>query len=299
MTKFILSIIVFSATFQTMAQKTIPLYSESIPNSKPSKDEEFTDTLKGGILIVHKISRPTLTIYLPEHPAPGKQAMIIFPGGGYFINATSHEGHDVAKELAKNGIAAFVVKYRIPDTATMINKEIGPLQDAQQAILTVRSNAKKWNINPLKIGVMGFSAGGHLASTLATHYQKSLIPNPEKISLRPDFLGLIYPVVSFKDSVGHIGSRGQLIGPNATAEKIDEYCNELHVDKDTPPSFLVHAKDDPIKIENSLVFIESLKKFNIPYETVFYEKGGHGYGMINPTSEIKWMDQFIPWIKNH
>ena len=189
-----------------LSQTVIPLYKGSIPNSKPTKDEETTE-YQNGITIISKISKPTLTIFLPDKHIANGTAVVICPGGGYWVTASSHEGTDVAKEFAKMGIAAFVLKYRIPNDATMINREIGPLQDAQQAIKLVRDNAKEWNVNPSRIGIMGFSAGGHLASTAGTHYTDIVIPNIEKTSLRPDFMILIYPVISFNDSISHLGSR--------------------------------------------------------------------------------------------
>jgi len=279
------------------SQQVINLYSDSIPNSKPGPDEEYIDTARKDVLIIHKISRPTLTIFLPTTVKPTGAAVIICPGGGYYIAAAGHEGFDVAKRFNEMGIAAFVLKYRIPDNATMIDKEIGPLQDAQRAIQLVRMNAKKWKIKKDRIGIMGFSAGGHLASTAGTHFSKSYISNSKKINLRPDFMILVYPVISFRDSIGHMGSRDQLIGKNPTQEKITEYSNEFQVTPNTPPAFLVHAKDDPVKVENTLVFAEALEKNKVPHEVYLYEKGGHGYGMNNRTSDVKWMDLVQVWMK--
>jgi acetyl esterase/lipase len=281
-----------------VAQETIPLYNESIPNSKPSKDEEYTDTAKEGFIIIHKISRPSLGIFLPVKEKANRAAVIIYPGGGYSIVAGGHEGYDVARRFNEMGVAAFVVKYRIPDTATMINKEIGPLQDAQRAIQLVRENAEKWNIDPHRIGIVGFSAGGHLASTAGTHFKKVYISNPKNTSLRPDFMILGYPVISFTDSIGHIGSRDNLIGKNPSAEKIKEYSNELRVTKETPPTFLMHAKnDDAVNVKNSLLFAKALSKNKVKNEVYLYEKGGHGFGMNNSTSNVKWMDKAEQWMK--
>ena len=278
------------------AQEIIPLYSDEIPNSKPSPNEEKEVVRENGTVIVSAISIPTLTVFLPKKPSATRAAVVIFPGGGYHINAIKHEGLDIAKELNAWGIAAFVVKYRIPSDATMINKEIGPLQDAQQAISLVRHNADKWNIEPNRIGIMGFSAGGHLASTAATHYEKALIKN-NKASLRPDFLVLGYPVISFSDSVGHIGSRNNLLGDSPSPEKIREYSNELHVTAETPPTFIIHASDDKAVLPaNSISFYEALLKHKVPAELHIYERGGHGFGMDNPTSEEKWMSSLKNWL---
>lgn len=279
------------------AQNAMPLYSDSIPNSKPSVDVEISEYNKDSILIISKISRPTLSVYLPPKEKNTGAAVIIFPGGGYWVNAASHEGYDVAKKFNEMGIAAFVVKYRIPNEATMVNKEIGPLQDAQRAIQLVRENCKKWRVDKNRIGVMGFSAGGHLASTAGTHFQNTYIANPKKTNLRPDFMILVYPVISFSDSIGHSGSYQQLLGKNATPEKIKEYSNELQVTPQTPPTFLVHAKDDGVKVENSLVFEAALKKNGVPVKMHLYEKGGHGYGMYNKTSTVLWMDLVQQWMR--
>lgn len=284
-------------SFTMHGQTTIPLYKDSIPNSKPSPDEESSEINKDSILIVSKISRPTLTVYQPAAGKANGCAVIICPGGGYWIEAAGHEGADVARKFADMGVTAFVLKYRIPSDQTMVNKEIGPIQDAQRAIQMVRENASEWGIQKNKIGIMGFSAGGHLASTAGTHFNKEYIANPNRTSLRPDFMILVYPVISFTDSVGHTGSRDQLIGKNPSQEKILEYSNEFHVTNNTPPTYLVHAKDDPVKVQNSLLFAAALKQHHIPYDMTLYEQGGHGYGMNNKTSSVKWMDQLAAWMK--
>ena len=284
-----------SAFMLARSQTTIPLYSDSIPNNRFAADEERSETDANGILRISRVSHPTLTIYLPSKKSTGA-SVIVCPGGGYNILAASHEGHDVAKRFNELGVTAFLLKYRLPDDQTMVNKEIGPLQDAQRAIKIVRENARKWKIDENKIGILGFSAGGHLASTAGTHFQKTYIENTNKTSLRPNFLVLVYPVISFHDSIGDTGSRDRLLGKNAEAEKIHQYSNQTQVTAKTPPSFLVHAKDDRVNVQNSLLFADALKKNNVPYGIYLYEKGGHGYGMNNPASQVKWMDLVYQWI---
>ncbi|HET7003160.1 MAG TPA: alpha/beta hydrolase [Puia sp.] len=281
----------------TNAQIVIPLYSQEIPNSKKVADEEYSRIEPGNILIVYKVSRPSLTIFLaPKEKATGA-AVIICPGGGYSNLAMGYEGTEVAQRFNEAGISAFVLKYRIPNDSTMINKEIGPLQDAQRALLIVRSRAADWGIDPKRVGIMGFSAGGHLAATAGTHFQKSYIDNPDHISLRPDFLLLIYPVISFKTPVAHMGSANNLIGSNPSQELIKEFSNEMQVTDHTPPAFLVHAKDDNVvPYANSLVFAEALKTHHIQSKVFLYEQGGHGFGMTNNTSKVQWMDLCINWI---
>lgn len=279
-----------------LSQTVLPLYKDRIPNSKPTKDEETTE-YRNGITIISKISRPTLTVFLPEKDKANGTAVVICPGGGYSVTASSHEGTDVAKEFNKMGVAAFVVKYRIPNDATMINREIGPLQDAQQAIKIVRDRATEWNVNPGKIGIMGFSAGGHLASTAGTHFDKAVIPNAEKTSLRPDFMILIYPVISFNKSIGHQGSKEQLIGKTPTPGKVKEYSNELQVTNQTPPAFLVHASDDEgVNPQNSIRFYEALVQHKIPAELHIYQSGGHGFGMKQKNENELWMERCRNWM---
>lgn len=280
------------------AQQIMPLYNNRIPNSISGRNEETTVD-RDGIMIVSKVSIPTLTVYLPSPTLATGTAVIVCPGGGYSILAAGHEGAEVATELNKIGVAVFVLKYRIPMDATMPNKEIGPLQDAQQAIKTVRSRATEWNIDPEKIGIMGFSAGGHLAASASVHYNKVLIENETSISLRPDFSILIYPVISFQDSLTHMGSRNNLLGKNVSQQKKDYYSNELQVTDKTPTTFLVHATDDDVvKVDNSVKYYEALVQHHVPVEMHLYEKGGHGFGMKkhNNTTDT-WMDRLEDWMK--
>ena len=207
-------LILMIAMHHSYAQTTINLYDGAIPNSKPYTTPEWLDPQDNGDTIVHYTSVPTLTLFLPDKAIANGTAVVICPGGGYWVTSIVKEGFDIAREFNKWGVAAFVVKYRIPNDSSMIDKKIGPLQDAQRAIQLVRMHAKEWNVDINKVGIMGFSAGGHLASTTATHFDHSYIDNPNNTSLRPDFSIFIYPVISFQDSIGHIGSRDQLIGKN-------------------------------------------------------------------------------------
>jgi acetyl esterase/lipase len=281
------------------AQTETPLYQGGIPNSKPSENLE-KQAYYDGILIISDISIPTYTVYQPKDKNVKRAAVIVIPGGAYAITASSHEGSDIAKSFNEVGITAIVIKYRIPNDRTMLNREIGPLQDAQQAILTVRENAEKWNIDPNKIGIIGFSAGGHLAATLGTHYAESLIQNPSKTSLRPDFMILGYPVISFQDSLTHMGSRDNLIGKDPSKEKKDFYSNELQVTKNTPPSFLFHATDDDaVNVKNSVLFYESCLEKGVKAEIHIYQNGGHGFGLINKTTKDLWMESCRNWMRHN
>lgn len=274
------------------AQQEIPLYSGPIPNAKETPDEE----IRRADYVVSKVSRPTLSVFLPPNGKANGTAVIICPGGGYGVLVMKREGHDVAEAFTKMGIAAFVLKYRLPSDKTMLDKSIGPLQDAQQAIKTVRQRAAAWKVDPQKIGIMGFSAGGHLAATAGTHFAKSLIDNPANTSLRPDFMILVYPVISLSERMGHSATRTNLLGTAASPELIKQYSNEAQVTTNTPPTFLTHAGDDTVvPIANSLVFYEALHKQGIPADLHLYSKGEHGY-LKTPAFE-EWFGRCLHWLR--
>lgn len=281
------------------AQTEIPLY-KTIPNSIPSANKERSETDKAGIVRTYDVSQPTLTIYLPPAKKATGTGVIVVPGGGYGLLAIKHEGHDVAKALNDMGIAAFVLKYRLPDDSIMTDPSIGPVQDAQRAIQIVREKAKEYGIKSNRLGILGFSAGGHLASTAGTHFDTNYIDVSRKTNLRPDFMVLIYPVISFTDSLMHKGSRTNLIGKNPSAEKIKTFSNDQQVTAKTPPSFLVHAKNDKgVVIQNSRQFYAACLKHHVPAELYEFEEGGHGFGLINPTSDVKWMDLLKIWLQKN
>ncbi len=275
----------------------LPLYSGAIPNSKPAENLEKTEVNQWGVEFTTGTSIPTITPYLPEKP--NGTAVIVFPGGGYSGTAGDHEGRQVAEALNACGITAFVVKYRIPDDRYCVDKSMAPLQDAQQAIRTVRKNAAKWKVSPDKIGIIGFSAGGHLAATAATHFNfKADAEEKDTTSVRPDFAALIYPVISFSDPIGHAGSRAALLGEHPDEEQILFFSNELHVTKQSPPAFLVHAGDDGgVQVENSLAYYQACLRNGVPAEMHLYARGGHGFGLHNPTTEDKWLERMVNWLK--
>jgi acetyl esterase/lipase len=275
------------------AQEIIDLY-QIVPNSKNSDIKEIFNERSG---FYSGVTKPTLEMYLPEKDKATGAAIVICPGGSYKILAYQSEGIRTAKEFMKNGVAAFVLKYRLPDDAIMNDKKIGPLQDAQQAIKVVRENAAKWGIDINRVGIMGFSAGGHLASTEATHYEKAVIENNNNTNLRPDFLILIYPVISMQDSLTHLDSRTNLLGKNPSKTLIDEYSNELQVNANTPPTYLTHAGDDKaVDIDNSIGFYEKLRHQNVPAELHLYPKGGHGFVLSQKPED--WMMPLFKWLKN-
>jgi len=286
------------------AQQVIPLYEGEVPNAKPcnEKDHEFIDTTwnKNGILIVDHITKPTLTIYEAPKEKSNGTAVVICPGGGYGVLAAGHEGSEVAQQFNKAGITAFVLRYRLPKGECMTDKAFVPLMDAQQAIYFVRAQAKQYNIDPNKIGIMGFSAGGHLASSAGTHFTQVVRKELIGVNLRPDFMLLIYPVISFNDSIGHIGSRDNLIGKNPDQKLLHLFSNEEQVNAQTPPTFLVHASDDDgVNPENSIQFYQALLKNKVPAELHLYEHGGHGFGLHNTTTTEDWFASCLAWLKEN
>ena len=275
-----------------------PLY-KTIPNNISTKNQE-AESSSTGILIIEKVSMPSYQYFRVANDNTKRPCVIICPGGGYSILAAGHEGTDVAKYFNSIGVNALVLKYRIPNDANQIDKTIAPLQDAQQAMLLARTNAENWGIDKNKIGIMGFSAGGHLASSLATHYNDIKIENPSSVSLRPDFQILIYPVISFGPE-GHEGSRINLIGnvnDEKTKKAIDYFSSEKQITKNSPPAFLVHSKDDDaVPVAGAIHYYDNLIENNVPAEIYLYEKGGHGYGMKNATSEILWTSVMKTWMQ--
>lgn len=241
---------------------------------------------------------PTLTVFRPHKNLAKGTSVIVCSGGSYAARANRVEGIPACKKLMEAGITAFLLDYRLPKADLMDHKEIVPLTDVQRAVQYIRENAKKYKIDASRLGVMGFSAGGHLVSTLGTHFKKTELDNPQGTSLRPDFMVLVYPVISFADSLTHINSRMNLIGPALTAENILKYSNELQVSGETPATFLSFGMDDQtVNVKNSLYFAAALRQKAVPVELFIYEKGRHGYGVNNTQAKLQWIDNCIKWIK--
>lgn len=243
--------------------------------------------------------KPTLTVCLPPKETATGAAVVICPGGGYGGLAIDHEGHQVAKWLNSFGVAGFILKYRHRGTGY---GHPAPLQDAQRAIRTVRSRAGEWGIRPDRIGILGFSAGGHLASSAGTHFDKGR-PDAEdaieRVSCRPDFMVLVYPVITFTESYAHAGSRKNLLGTTPDPKLVELFSNEKQVTPETPPTFLLHTdQDDGVPAENSIAFYLALRKAKVPAELHIYAKGPHGFGLgKKPDPLATWPERCADWMR--
>ena len=281
-------------SFSTMAQDfKLKVWPNGAPDSNGmTLPEEVFEGKR-----VRNVSEAEIYVYLPKIGVNTGAAVVICPGGGYGMEAMDHEGYDMAEWLAQKGVAGIVLKYRLPYG----HHEI-PLKDVQRAMRLVRQKAAEWGINPAKIGVAGSSAGGHLASTAGTKFDTG---NPAatdalgKLSCRPDFMLLLYPVITFNEEFGHMGSRTNLIGDGNKWELVERYSNELHVTAQTPPTFLILADDDgAVPPRNSIEFYLALKKYKIPAEMHIFKSGGHGFGMKKTGLPVEqWPGLFIQWMK--
>jgi len=291
-------VLVFSLNIYAQDYR-LPLYHGTIPNSINTGAKEKTN--RQDIISIGNVQEPDIAVFLPCKKFATGQAVVICPGGGYWILAYDYEGTDVAKYFNSIGVAAVVLKYRLPTYGNCKVPYKAPLMDAQRAMRLVRQHAAEWNINPNKIGIMGFSAGGHLASTLGTHFDygdKMSEDSVERQSCRPDFMILMYPVVSFVDSCAHVGSREALLGKNADKSLINYYSNELQVRDDTPPAFFVHANDDSsVPVENSLLMYKALRARKISAELHILSEGEHGFGLALKNEHIgSWTNNLRLWL---
>lgn len=293
MKKLLLPLLLLTTIVAFAQEKEIPLYPDGIPNSKKAPDTYVEKIVNGsGSMII----TPTITPYLPEKGKANGTAVIVCPGGGYTHLSMINEGSSIGKKFASMGVTAFVLKYRLPSDAIMADKTIGPLQDAQRAIQMVRERAAEWGINPAKVGIIGFSAGGHLASTAGTHFDKVVIDNKQNTSVRPDFMLLLYPVITFGD-LAHKGSEYALIGKDAPQALVDLYSNEKQVTANTPPTFIVQAEDDhTVPVQNSLMFYDALLKNHVKAEMHIYQAGGHGFGLNNKTTKDDWFERCVNFL---
>lgn len=298
---FLLGILLLGCTLVNGQDTIMPLWPEGkIPNSIASDERE--KRIINGIMRVSGVQEPVIEVYLPSRSNATGEAMLIFPGGGYGILAYDWEGTDIAKFLNGKGMAGIVVKYRLPSDTSQKNKHEVPLIDAQRAIRLVRKHAARFNLDAQRIGILGFSAGGHLAATLGTRFGDTVyapLDDVDKESARPDFMALGYPVITF-GSQTHQGSKKNLIGKDPSQKMVALYSNEKNVTPQTPPTFLFHAGDDEaVPVENSLVFYAALQDKGVAATLFVYPKGGHGFSLALKDPFLKgWSDQMVQWIRN-
>lgn len=299
--KLVVVLICVIATIGSLSAQVqvIDLWNGKVPGAIQSDEFKQNVDTTAGWIDKHSIVKPDLYFYpAPAETATGT-AVVICPGGGYSGLAIRHEGLQVAQWFNSVGITAFVLTYRQPDDAIMENKSIGPLQDGQRAIRLVRRHAKEWGIDPEKIGIMGFSAGGHVASTISTHYNEKVYDPVDSTSARPNFSLLIYPVISMDSTITHSGSRVNLLGNSPTPEQVMHFSNELQVNEQTPPAFVVHSLDDDVvPVQNSIKYVLAMKKHHVPCELHIYESGGHGYGMApGGSTQAMWLEACLKWLE--
>lgn len=272
---------------------TIPNFQ----NSGETEQAEITDCTRLSL-----VQEPDIAVYLPPKRCATGESFLICPGGSYGVLSYDWEGIQIAKWLNSKGIAGIIVKYRLPNSKSNIVSHLSPLLDVKRAIRTVRFHAAEWDIESNRVGIIGFSAGGHLAATLITRFDEGDASSPdpiEKFSSRPDFAGLIYPVITMKAPHVHENSRNNLISASAKVEVTDQYSNELHVKDNTPPCFIIHSADDDIvKVENSLLMYQALKNKNVPAELHIYPFGGHGFSLAIGKDYLQtWTDRFMDWFR--
>lgn len=278
-----LSIVLMATVAEAALPEAVPLWADGAPHAVGSEE---SDT-------------PSIRVYLPEDGKATGCGVVICPGGGYGILATDHEGHQVAKWLVRQGVAGFVMRYRHSPKY----KHPVPMEDAQRAMRFVRHNAKKYGVDPVRVGMLGFSAGGHLTSTVATHYDRGKPDAPDPIdrqSCRPDFAVLCYAVVNFVEDWAHKGSARNLLGPDPDPELVNSLCNDTQVTKDTPPTFIFHTAEDPaVPIQNAIAFFSALKKAGVPAEMHIYQDGPHGVGLSPADPAVfGWKDRLHAWLKS-
>ena len=271
------------------AQETIPLWPDGPPHSNELAGPEEGERCVGNV------TEPTLTIHHPDPSVAIGAAVLVISGGGYGVVCLQPEGWPSAEWLTRAGITAAVLKYRLPNG----HHEV-PIEDAQQALRLMRSRAEEWGVAPNRIGVMGFSAGGHLASTVGTHYAEDF-SGGEGDNLaqrnRPDFMILVYPVITLAEDYAHGGSRRGLLGEDPAPAEIARFSNHLRVTPDTPPTFLVHASDDEaVHPFNSIAFYQALKENSVPAELHVFDQGGHGFGLSDASPARGWYELAQAWL---
>jgi acetyl esterase/lipase len=295
----ILPIFIFTAMSARAAQ-VIPLSADSVIKPTPS-DYDPKNPNQDRFAMGSDLKTPSLTYFAASSPSTSVASVIICPGGGYVGEAVDKEGYKPALWLNSLGISAFVLRYRLPHGEAGRGLSSPSLDDLQRAIRLVRSNAKEWGLDPGRVGVMGWSAGGHLAATAGTLFHKSHLWSiyPRYVSDRPDFLVLLYPVITMRGTT-HMGTRDNLLGKAAGKSAIKLYSADEQVSSRTPPTFIAVARDDhDVPLENSLLFSRALKAAGVPCELAVYEHGGHGFGMgVKGDDSALWPEDFVTWSRD-
>lgn len=290
----ILALILFNFCYSiSYSQQEIKLY-DKLPNEKINTQKEKIQFDKEGDMInISNVTSPRIIVYKPEKPCG--TSLIICPGGGY-THLNFKNANNIAKQVNKLGITVFILIYRLPSRDIMNEPNIGPLQDIQAALRIVHKHSTEWNLDTHKIGLLGSSAGGHLAAMAATHFDTSFLANKDTDGLRPDFVVLTWPVISFRSPYVHKGSLTSLLGVNPTEEQIKFYSPDENVSRKTPLTFLVHGSNDPtVSVENSILFYRALRKYKVPSELHIFQNNKHGFG-ISPEDDNTWMNQLKEWL---
>ncbi len=301
MKNILLLLFLSSLSYVLLAQDMVlPLFPEGIP-CVSENEMQVKENNNGSQRRISQVQTPELAVYLPAKSVANGTSVVICPGGGYTLLAWDWEGSWMAKWFNEMGVAAFVLKSRLPRWESEECKDKVALMDAQRAMRLVRSKATEWRLDPERIGIMGFSAGGHLASTASTHFdagdaQASLAV--DRFSSRPDFSILMYPVVSMDTTIAHMGSRRNLIGTNPSAEVEEYYSNEKQITAETPPALLIHADNDRSVIpENSVAYYLGLRKHGIPAALHIFESGGHGFSFAEGRGDVEgWPNVAKDWL---
>jgi len=285
-------------TFMMQAQTdSIFLYPDGVPGLKTTDITESIPYNKDGLLRWRDVVNPCVFPFIPKGANEKTPAVVICPGGGYGSISIEKEGFNVARWFNEHDIAAFVLKYRLPNDQAFEDKKIVPLQDVQQSFKYIIDNAERYNIDSKRIGVAGFSAGGHLAASASVLYKTPLVDIKSKF-LHPAFSILIYPVITFTDELTHKGTRNNLIGPDWTEAEVLYYSCEKQVDEKTPPTFLLHAKDDKtVPYQNCLMYKKALDANGVLNTMVLVETGGHGFGILPGKKTNVWLNDLELWLK--
>lgn len=278
----------------------IPLWPDGPPGAlRAVQYQEETFRIESGAMRIRNVTDPTLAVALPPAGNANGTSVVICPGGGYTRLAMDHEGTPVATWLSQEGVTCFTLKYRLPNDTIMQDKSVGPLQDVQEAVRIVRRNATAWGLDPHRIGVMGFSAGGHLAATASTMFDERVYDS-DTVSARPDFAVLVYPVISMAAGITHAGSRDHLLGPTPDSAVVVRFSADRRVAAGTPVTLLIHSADDrTVPVMNSLLFFRALQAHGVPAELHIVERGGHGYGLARGRagSEAGWPELCLQWMR--